>query len=213
MGTAHYFNGSNAYVYIPDSPSLRVNDFTIIIWNYRITANPSHYEYIIQKNSDVWYGSISITDETGGTTAFRIEAPQGTENGFYVSNFWDIGKWTMGAFVRSGSNAYIYKNGTLVASTSGWNTSSIYYTTSSWGIPLYLGGIQRYISNVYIYNRALSSTEIQQIYNTPNNPPTNGLVLWFGNPDFTNDCCKAIWRDKSGNGNNGQLYNVQMAYY
>jgi len=57
---------------------------------------------------------------------------------------------------------------------------------------------------VLLYDRALSDTEIQQIYNDPTNPPTDGLVLWLApdSVDTTND----IWTDKSGNNNDGTIY-------
>ena len=54
---------------------------------------------------------------------------------------------------------------------------------------------------VMIYNRALSDTEIQQIYDNPNDPPRAGLILWYA-PDSV-DVANGLWRDKSGNGNDG----------
>lgn len=57
---------------------------------------------------------------------------------------------------------------------------------------------------VLIYNRALSDEEIQQIYNDPLNPPTDGLVLWYA-PDSV-DTVNRLWKDKSGNGNDGTIY-------
>jgi len=56
---------------------------------------------------------------------------------------------------------------------------------------------------ILIYSRALSDTEIQAIYNDPLHPPQDGLVLWLA-PDSV-DTANNIWKDKSGNGNDGSI--------
>ncbi len=214
MGTAYYFNGSNAYVIIPNTQNLLVGTtaLTLEAW-VRHSAIPSSWRNIISKGSnplciqhsgDGKYFEFAIGTSTGRTyiwSTTRVDL--------------NLGKWFNVVGVWQSPNMKIYVNGTLetTGSRDGTFTDSGY----SFAIGYDPSGNSRYfnglIAIVRIYNRALSDTEVQQIYNTPNNPPTTGLVLWFSNPDFTNDCCKAIWRDKSGNGNNGQLYNVQMAYY
>jgi len=197
-----YFNGVNNQVIIPDSPSLRVNELTIEIMSFRATANPTRFEYLIFKVSDVWFGSISITDEADARTAFRIEAPQGVENRYYTAGpFWTVGQWVHGTFARKSNQAWIYKNGAQVAYTSTWSTNDIYYTTGSWYIPYYLGGIKRYVAFVRIYNRALSASEISHNYRNPNNPIRSGLVLWLDARNVSG----STWYDLSGNGNNGTI--------
>jgi len=56
---------------------------------------------------------------------------------------------------------------------------------------------------ILAYNRTLSDSEIQAIYNDPMNPPTSGLVLWLA-PDSV-DTANGVWTDKSGNGNDGTI--------
>ncbi|MBW2675409.1 MAG: LamG domain-containing protein [Deltaproteobacteria bacterium] len=58
------------------------------------------------------------------------------------------------------------------------------------------------ISQVLIYNRALSDNEIQQIYQNPQSPVTNGLVLWLNFDEGSGTTA----HDKSGNGNDGTIY-------
>ena len=213
MGTAYYFNGSNAYVYMDVFNNVPSSYLTICAL-FRTSVSDA---FIVQLNRN----SSNINNEM----IFRIRSSKlqfwdySTQYGFpetqtSVNNI-ATGNWRLGCFVKSSTTGNYYIDGALDSQvTANVNVS---YGNRSFAVGMdyrdkkyYFNG---FIAGVYIYNRALSSTEIQQIYNTPNNPPTNGLVLWFSNPDFTNDCCKAIWRDKSGNGNNGQLYNVQMAYY
>ena len=59
------------------------------------------------------------------------------------------------------------------------------------------------VALVLIYNRALSDSEIQQIYNDPLHPPTSGLVLFYA-PDSV-DTANNVWKDLSGNGNDGSI--------
>jgi len=94
----------------------------------------------------------------------------------------------------------IYRNGVLDAPPY---TFSGPPRTSSY--PFYLAQYGRFrgeISEVYAYNRALSDSEVQQIYNNPNSPPTNGLVLWLKLDEGSGNVAK----DSSGNGNNGTIY-------
>jgi hypothetical protein len=70
-------------------------------------------------------------------------------------------------------------------------------------MPAFLGGIQRYIAQVLIYNRALSDQEIQEIYYNPLDPPRNGLVLWLPMIEGSG----TVVKDYSGNNNNATLYN------
>ncbi|WP_223211967.1 LamG domain-containing protein [Thermococcus henrietii] len=50
---------------------------------------------------------------------------------------------------------------------------------------------------VYVYSKLLSEQEIQQIYDNPWNPPTDGLAAWYA-PDSV-DTANNVWKDKLGN--------------
>lgn len=99
----------------------------------------------------------------------------------------------------------IYVNGQLDASAP--------YTLDAiggQGVPVFIGayfpGVEHFKGIIYlvlVYNRQLSDEEIQQIYNDPLNPPTSGLVVWYA-PDSV-DPGNGLWKDKSGNGNDGTL--------
>ncbi len=213
MGTAYYFNGSNAYVNVGNFGAVSpTSDFTILLAFYPMSGTGGQ---VIA--GQVWGDSLWIRVNCNNYLAC-IYLGGATNPGYYstVSRFQQSMWWQL-AYTVSGTTLSIYVNSTLektadIGSGRRFSTGNpmwIGWTPYGSIAPLF-GGL---ISMVLIYTRALSNSEIQQIYNTPNNPPTNGLVLWYSNPDFTNECCKGIWRDKSGNGNNGQLYNVQMAYY
>jgi len=56
---------------------------------------------------------------------------------------------------------------------------------------------------ILVYNRAISDAEIQQIYQNPLNPPTNGLVLEYLPSSV--DTLNNVWKDLSGQGNDGTI--------
>jgi hypothetical protein len=58
------------------------------------------------------------------------------------------------------------------------------------------------VGGVRVYNRALSASEVADLYNNPYAGPTQGLVLWLP----MNEGTGASVADKSGQGNNGTIY-------
>ena len=59
---------------------------------------------------------------------------------------------------------------------------------------------------VYVYDRVLSSDELQQIVQNPLNPPTSGLVVFLSPASV--DPANSVWKDLSGNGHDGVIYNA-----
>jgi hypothetical protein len=235
MGTAHYFNGSNAYAVISPFTVYGWSEITITEWLYlprpKVSSNYGISNVIGDWSTDgpsTLLNSANANYYSWLNVLWRARTSSGTKADYYYNIVAYTNQWILLTRRFTSSREYsVYVNGQKMYSATvpsdyktvlEWNPDTATYPNrykrfvlgANWdlGYPM-----DMYQAMLLIYNRALSDTEIQQIYNTPNNPPTNGLVLWFDNPDFTNDCCKAIWRDKSGNGNNGKLYNVQMAYY
>ena len=105
-------------------------------------------------------------------------------------------------FNRTSNNAYLYKDGFLVNTTS---IAAIVGTVNPIGISLIsssafgAGMLDGYVSEVQLYNRALSDDEILYNNSHPNNPKRRGLVL-----NLTQDSIYGpTWLDLSGNANNG----------
>ena len=156
------FDGSSNY--IPSIGSAVVgagsSAYTVSVWVYRNRNNVGYEELLAQwtnanSGNSFFFGfnnsNVRFTDSWSDVT---------------VSGAGNTGVWMNLVGVNTGSNAYIYLNGNLMA-TKG---SALSYT----GTGPMLFGRQGSLSGeyfsgkmnaVYIYNRALNETEIKQNYN------------------------------------------------
>jgi len=86
---------------------------------------------------------------------------------------------------------------------------------------IYIGSVkgsdrffQGYITQVLLYSRALSDSEIQWNYQYPDKPIRNGLVLWLqADPQYIKDVDGdgiLEWIDLSGYNNHGKIYGAQL---
>lgn len=105
-------------------------------------------------------------------------------------------------FDRSTKQLFLYRDGELIA-TKNYDYTVSWTPTSTLWIGKYADYFSGGIALVQLYTRMLSAEEVQQLYQDPMNPPT-GLVLWYA-PDSV-DVANGLWRDKSGNGNDGTIF-------
>ena len=109
-----------------------------------------------------------------------------------------VGVWQHILVIKNGDNAYLYLKGTLVSSKTvvGANTLTINRISSEWSTTSFNGKI----SNVRIWNRALSPEEIAECH--LGNIPRNNLVAeWLMREQKGN-----IIHDTSINSNHGTIY-------
>ena len=133
-----------------------------------------------------------------------------------VSSLMSNGNWYQIVLVRSSTNTQeVYLNGVQIGTGNISNSFSDGITNfgSIENNPNYSGYLNGKISNIKIYNRALTAAEVQQNYNAlvgrfPPSIVLDGLVL---NLDAGNTSSYpgsgTTWTDLSGNGNNGTLTN------
>ena len=159
------FNGSNNYGSNTNFLGHQTNVGTIIAWAYPAAITGDYYVM-----------GVGGTTTFGATRAIRINGNywstvsygSGTTedyNGIVIAT---INTWQHVAFVWNGTTVNFYLNGTLYSATrSGMITPSS--TTFSVGCPPWsLGSINwnGRIANVHLYNKALSTSEISQNYNS-----------------------------------------------
>jgi hypothetical protein len=178
--SAYSFNGSSSYIDLGNRPSFNFgnNDFTLSGW---VNVNPAdNYGYIISKykNPDPLSYGLGTTGSSiyaffsGETTGGAIDGTQSLKDSSW--HFLSV-TFTRGDAIRA------YLDGTLnqtanISSATGYqtNSQSLLFGKLSDGSGL---GSQYYyglLDDVSIYNRALSSAEVFQLYTIPE-PSTYAL--------------------------------------
>jgi hypothetical protein len=163
-GKALSFNGTNAYVNIPNSSLLQLTTaMTLEAW-----VNPSKltgvWRDVIYKGNDNYYLEADSTSAKPATRATSGGSLLGTGS-------LAVNTWTHLAGTYDGATLRLYVNGVQVSSRA--LTGSITVSTNA----LQIGGDSIYgqyfsgnIDEVRVYSRALSATEIQRDMNTPITP-------------------------------------------
>ena len=202
-----YFDGFSGYTALGNPVSLQnLYDGTLSIWFYRSVSGASY--------------QMLFTDPT---SAMEISFNGATDIQFYVGNssltisplIPNTHAWTnvVGTFSKNGNFKRIYINGILKNSGTNSSGSGNLYNRSIGAryASYYFNGK---ISNVGVYNRALSDSEVLQNYNSlrwryEERIVNDGLVLNLDAGKSTSyPGSGTVWTDLSGKGNNGTLSGV-----
>jgi len=154
---AYQFDGGSSYIAYGTGPSLAgTTDFTLEAWiNTTATANG----VILQQRSPTGYnGEYQLMVNASGTVNFFLYGGGYQFSGITSSRVVNDGLWHYVAFERSGTNGYLYIDGTLAGSGTGPLASldptiQTYVGADVRGSTSYFGGL---ISDVAIYPYALS---------------------------------------------------------
>ncbi len=212
MGQAMNFDGSDDYVDCGSGASLNLNtSFTYTAWIK--PQNVTGDKMIISKGTTgQWYVYFSLNGNKLYVATYD-DSTVATLDGLTVLS---ASGWSHVVVSYDGSSLKLYVNGVLDNSTSSLINPSTGGTQFTYiGRPTYTSGsyFNGLIDDTRIYNRALTTSEINQLYKageaklqaTQNSKLTNGLVgLWsFDGPDISGTTAY----DRSGNANNGTLTN------
>ena len=186
-GSAMYFDGVDDYVVVPDANSLDTDStMTISLW-----IRPDSVNFAGSKVMSKWYSSpqqgdwllsLSSLDSCGGTCVsyyfgFANYHVYGSTNGWFsigppqIDYFLLLEEWNFIAVTFDTGLVNLYYNGDLIktdtslikyTSLNEYNTDDIYMGKLWNGYPGYYfyGGLDE----VRIYNRALSPSEIYDLY-------------------------------------------------
>ncbi|SDR98467.1 Concanavalin A-like lectin/glucanases superfamily protein [Mucilaginibacter mallensis] len=208
---AYSFNGTSSYVSVPDNAALRLNDtsFTLNAWVKIAAYNSSYGSVLLSKRitgaNNGW--NMSVTGNLGSPIGVLSYGPGGGSTNAVGATVIGLNSWHMVTSTYSYGNHQklrIYVDGALSDSTINISKANASITAM-----LYIGADNPSIGTSYffngslndirIYSRAITPTEINQLYNATT-APTAGLVAYWPLTNTANDL--------SGNGNNGTLSTV-----
>jgi len=209
LGQGLSFDGTSDYVEVSDNNVLDLSgNLTLSVWIK--PPLPSSINTIVSKGALGGGSNYGISVELGKIWFYTI----GTSNANWNTNITAATYCNEGCIITAtydGANKKVFINGVVMASLAATGTPSVNNNTLRIGrdsVNYYYTGI---IDDVRIYNRALSATEIGQLYTqgqttmqtSQNNKSTDGLVgLWsFDGPDVSGTTAF----DRSGLGNNGTI--------
>lgn len=208
--SAYSFNGTSNYISFSNKPNIsQLNKFTISKWIYLKDAT-SNQIFFLNSNGPNSADCGFITRTFSGNLSFEVGNGSLTQK-VTISNANYINKWTHLLCSYDSLTLKMYINGQLVKSLD--YSLDIKNTTAGYNLGYYPGGygqyLNGYIDDLRIYDHALSSCEIDSLYNLQNpasipcvNEKKVGLVARY---DFSGNAS-----DVSGNGLNGTVYNATL---
>ena len=174
VGQAFIFNGTNSYIEVPDSPSLRLtNELTIEFWVKRQDLQMD--DYIIEKGGD-WtrgaqnYGVTIARPEFSSHLAFLSAGANR-----HSTSITDLNWHHIAVVARNGDvdpTFYVDAVQQPITLREGASTINLYPSTG----PLHIGAqvdptsgwyyySKAIVDELSVYNRALAAADIQAIYN------------------------------------------------
>jgi len=221
LGQALSFDGSGDRINLDTNRyAINVESLSISFWEKTISSAGNVAVYS-QGNSGstnpvVVFGNYTMYPNAM-SLSFRSDANSGNFEGISDSStVYRDGEWHHFVGTRSGDDVVLYRDGSQVASTTlvgqGTGTTTLNkQTIGALGRSSYNFDWPGLIDEVRVYNRALSPTEVEVLYNagstkfnvSPKTSLTDGLVgYWtFDGADLTTTTST----DVSGNGNDGTL--------
>jgi fibronectin type 3 domain-containing protein len=165
------FNGTNAWVTVPDSSTLDLTTgMTVMAWVRPAATGSWRTAVAKEQPGNLAYGMYANTDQNKNEAEVYVNGATRSVNG---TSQLPVATWSHIAATYDGTTLRLFVNGVQVAQLA--QTGLIITSTS----PLRIGGngiwgeyFNGLIDEVRVYNRALSATEIQDAMNTSITPDT-----------------------------------------
>jgi len=189
------FNGTSDYIQLNDPFSL--TNHTIAAWVYAEDDSLTDTIFDARDGNDDGFRMVQLNDVLYYNMAAGDLTASVSENNWYFA----VGTY-------DGTTQKLYVDGSLISSqaistTISTTTDAIIGARSHTSPASYWTGN---LANVAIWNRALSSDEINSVmwksYEALSGAESNGLQAWYSLDDISGSSVP----DSSGNGNNGTAY-------
>lgn len=177
-GGPYSLNGSSDYVDLPDGLTNNLHDFSIACWVRLNSLDTWSRIYDFGGDTNVFMMLTPASGNTGNPYFCITTSSTGGEQGLDGNSAMPTGSWQHVVITKSGSNGILYINNQQVDTNTGMtlnpadmgNTTNNYIGRSQWSNDPYLNAD---IDKFYVYNRALSASEVTDLYNDgPDSTPT-----------------------------------------
>ena len=196
VGTAASFNGTSSQIIVPDSPSLRLNQFTVALWVFP-TQQKSDYQLLVAKEDSSAanrnYGLYIVPNSLrvrysvwAGDCATKLAANS--------SGQMALNAWNYIVFTYDGATAALYLNGVLDSATP-----ALAGTLCQAAVPVKIGmetsvflPFSGSLDDIQIYAQAWTAAQVAGLYNPR-------AADW----KLDEPSGATAFADASGNGNSG----------
>lgn len=179
-GSAMSLNGANQYAMVPAGIMAGVTNFTIAAWVYWNGGNA--WQRIFDFGNDTTSYMFLTPGSGSGTLRFAISTNSYTSEQTLETSTLPVGQWRHVAVTRNGNAARLYTNGVLaVSGTVTIAPASFNPVLNNLGMSQYPGDplFNGQLDEMYIYNYALSDTEVARLAANQPPPPPTPTVLSF----------------------------------
>lgn len=184
------FDEVNDYVGVASSASLNVTRITMAGWGYKTVANTANWSNMITRQytggGDLWEDVYALATDSSASDYYScgIRTASGAAQALStVSSNIDINSWVHLACTYDGATVALYRNGARIASAA--QTGDVISETTRHvigggdndgsGVPIELWAGK--LDDVRLYNRALTSEEIQSVYMAGGYMAGGGILL------------------------------------
>jgi len=175
---AYYFNGTSAYITAPLTNTIFNGDFTASVW-----VNASNVTHGWPTFLDEQNGGFRLQlagDDCGCSEPEHLVSYSGGPSGrnwlVWSSQITPVNTWQQVIVTKAGINVTMYVNGQVADTNQVANSTTPSGGYLSVGVQYDLASgsfFSGVIDDIRIYNRALSASEVQQLYAYESTPPTS----------------------------------------